>query len=91
MLHKRDPLHLRMIGDAAWCIESSSQAQNSPEVTVMNWYKYRLMYRVHDDDLQRNDLHRSGKLFQHIVGMMYATMESCRLSYVKLNQLLYTA
>lgn len=75
-----------MIGDAAWCIESRSQHRNNRKASVMNWYKYRLMYRGRDDDSQRNDLHRFGKLFQQYIVDMYAKMESSRLGYVRLNQ-----
>ena len=52
----------------------------------MDWYKYRLMYRGKDDDEERNDLHRFGKLFQQYVVDMYAKMESNRLHYIRHNQ-----
>ena len=52
----------------------------------MEWYKYRLMFRGSDDDPDRNDLHRFGKLFQQYIFDMYAKVESNRLNYIRNNQ-----
>ena len=44
------------------------------------------MYRGQDNDPQRNDLHRFGKLFQQYVVDMYAKIESLRLRWIRHNQ-----
>ncbi|KAG2211445.1 hypothetical protein INT45_011464 [Circinella minor] len=78
-----DALHYVLIfpkGDEGWTISSHS---NNETITVMQWYKYRFMFRGNHDE---NELHYFRKLFQQYIVDMYAKMESNHLLYIPLNQ-----
>ncbi|KAG2210181.1 hypothetical protein INT45_004502 [Circinella minor] len=72
-------------GDEGWNI--GAQCIDGSRVTCMDWYKYRLMIRSNNDNIEgQNDLHRFGKLFQQYITDMYAKVESERLNYIRSNQ-----
>ncbi|KAG2215862.1 hypothetical protein INT45_004465, partial [Circinella minor] len=72
-------------GDEGWNI--GAQCIDGSRVTCMDWYKYQLMIRSNNDNIEgQNDLHRFGELFQQYITDMYAKVESERLNYIRSNQ-----
>lgn len=79
-----DPLHFVLLfpfGEEGWSIETfDSSGENG--VTVMEYYKFRLMCRPSSNHL----LHLYGNLFHQYIVDMYAKLEENRLSYIRHNQ-----
>ncbi|CEP09023.1 hypothetical protein, partial, partial [Parasitella parasitica] len=64
--------------------------RNRAEVSIMQYYSFRLMIRIDlDSNIPRNmqvSLHSFGKLFHQYVVDQYARMEQQRLNFIKFNQ-----
>ncbi|KAG2194274.1 hypothetical protein INT47_009684 [Mucor saturninus] len=78
-----DALHYVLLfpfGEDGWTINSKSLAGNN--MTVMQWYSGRLMYRPNS----HHHLHLFGRLFQQYIVDMYAKLEHNRLNYIMSNQ-----
>jgi hypothetical protein len=75
-----DPLQYPLLfplGDYGWSIPLPGNP-----VTIMDFYRYRLMERSNQPSL----LHLGGKLFQQYVTDQYSKMEGDRLDFIKFNQ-----
>lgn len=78
-----DPLHYAFLilkGETGWNINSYN-ISGSRKITVMEDYRFRLMYRPQHGHL----LHLFGNLFHQYIVDLYAKMEQSRLSYTRQN------